>query len=289
MKETFIHESIKTWIRFIEYWTSIFQENINDCVTVITSPIVSFASGAGGTTIEVVRSSIEGTCYTMLGVFALIEIIDTFTKKGEEMRWEEVARLLIKVLICKNLITIAPVILAILQSTVTTVLQDSSLGASLENLESVLNAELSATLNGYVSRIIYDAKGYKVFFKNIGLIIEVFFSGAGSMLLAMAMCALSLLIRTMSYLRGFELVVMASIVGIPLSFWAYSETRDIPKRYLLNYLAVCLQGLLIVICVFLYSNIIGNTTNKIEMLFWTYVLYQAVNKTGEWALKSIGQ
>lgn len=289
MKTTFLHEWITDFIALIEFWTDIFQDNIGDCVSVISSPVASFASGAGGTTIETVRASLEGVCYTMLAVFAMIEIVDAFTKKGEDMRWEEVARLLIKVIICKNLITIAPVILTIVQGTVTTALENSELGASLDNLSSTLSTGLTAKLRNYTTEIIYDKKGYNVFLKNFGLILRIIMSGVGGILLSVIMSGLSLVIRATSYLRGFELVVMASVAGIPLSFLAYSETKDVPKRFLLNYLAVCLQGLLLMICVFLYANIINGITGQFEMLFWTFVLFMSVNKTGDWALKVTGQ
>lgn len=289
MKTTFLHEWIADLIATITLFTDIFQNNIGDSVTVISSPVVSFASGAGGTTIETVRATLEGVCYTMLAVFAMIEIVDAFTKKGEDMRWEEVARLLIKVIICKNLITAAPVILTIIQSTVSAALENSALGANLDNISTSLSTGLTANLRNYLTKIIYDKKGYNIFFKNFGLIFKILLSGVGGILLSIVMSVLSLVIRATSYLRGFELVVMASVAGIPLSFWAYSETKDIPKRFLLNYLAVCLQGLLLMICVFLYANIIGSITVQFEMLFWTSVLFMAVNKTGEWASKVIGQ
>lgn len=279
---------IDQWITWCTWWYMQYDQYINDAILATSNGINVLPNFAGRQTIETVNSAIEGTCYTMLAVFFLIEVINTYLTKGEEMRWEDVARMLIKLLICKNLLSMAPVILSVLQSTVSSTILGTEIESSVTGIAGTQIEMMKSDMLRYLEEIKYG-NSIKNMIHNTGVMMEITFTGLANWVLALLTTLLSLLIMAMAYLRAFELVILGALSGIPLVFYAYSETKDIPKRFLLNYLAVCLQGLVIMVCLTLYANLLQGAGGKLSVLIWGVVSAFAVTKSGQWAKDVLGQ
>lgn len=279
---------INLWIKWCTYWYNQFSGYLDDAILAISNGVNAFPGFAGKNTITLVSNTIQATCYSMLAVFTLIEIIHTYLNKGEEMRWEDVARMLIKLLICKNLLTIAPAILMVLQNTASSNIMGTEISTKVESIVTTSITLMKKDLNQYVSKI-ETSWSIKNTVYNMGVYLEVLFCGLGNLILAMLTTLMGIGIKAMAYLRSFEMIVLSSVSGIPLAFFAYSETKDIPKRFLLTYLAVSLQGLVIMICLSLYGNVLGTTSGKLGILIWAAITMLAISKSGQWAKDITGQ
>lgn len=86
------------------------------------------------------------------------------------------------------------------------------------------------------------------------------FEGMGVMLLCILagvfVFALSLVLLLTVYLRFFKIYIYAAISPFPLSSYAGETTSRIGRTFIMNYLAVCLQGIVITIAFIIFANLI---------------------------------
>lgn len=225
-----------------------------------------------------IANLIKPTAMTILAILVIIEVIDTVTKKGEEMRWEDVARLLIKMLICKNLMEIAPYIMnAMYYSTAKLI---STVGATWDGaaihdtIKAILEAEIPPDGSGVIDMI-------KSMFTQVVVYIGTFIN-------ALVIHIVTLIIRVVVYGRMFELAVLQAFSPLPIAFAGWGETKDIPKKYLLGYFGTCLQGLAMIICFLLFTGIMGQPATMGDFMLYTIALALGMFSSGKWAKDSLG-
>lgn len=284
-----IAKSVDTWIEWCTAIYNLFGGLLDEASTAITKGIHTLPGDAGNETITLVTDSIQGTCYSMLVVFFLIEVITVYLQKGEEMKWEEIFRMLIKLLICKNLIIIAPVILSVLQSTISTaIMGDNGLGSTVDGIVTQCIDLMKNDLLQYKEQA-KTGWGIKAIISNMGVWLTVLLMGIMNWFLALIITLMGVIIMAFSFLRAFEMTILAALCGIPLTFYAYSETKDIPKRFLLNYLAVCMQGLVLMVCLTLYGKLLPTANGKFWILIYTGITALGIARSGQWAKDVVGQ
>ena len=106
-----------------------------------------------------------------------------------------------------------------------------------------------------------------------------------------------MIIIVIAYARMFELLIYISISPLPCSFLPMENSR-IPKKFVLSFASVCLQGLFIILSIKFYQVICVSTLIPLinastalsdvafNMLLGSLVLVMAVFKSSAWA-KSI--
>lgn len=102
--------------------------------------------------------------------------------------------------------------------------------------------------------------------------IAVFIVGA---LLGLIIWVLSLVLVLTVYLRIFRIYIYIAVSPFPLASYAGESTSRIGRTFLMNYLAVCLQGIVIIVAFIIFANYIQNdvTVDTSKSLFANLMLY----------------
>lgn len=248
-------------------------ESIRDSATVMANGVgVSYQAE-----IDAINALIQPVAMTIMSLLFIIDLIDLMTRKGDELRWEDVARSLIKFLICKNLMVLGPTILEVIYTTVNGMILAQAGNVPLDN---VLNA-LKLVFEG---KIPDDKTGMKQLFNALGQ--YIIYIGFYVDLLITRFIAI--IISVMCYARSFEISVLQALSAIPIAFAGWGETKDVPKRFIMGYLGVNLQGLVIIICFKIFVAMSAGVTSVSRFLFCTALLLLGIASSGKWAKDSLG-
>lgn len=90
--------------------------------------------------------------------------------------------------------------------------------------------------------------------------------------------------------RLFEIIVYTVISPIPLATFAGEGWHDSAKAFVKSYAAVCLQGLVVVVMFYAFSqvaNLLGGT-NSMGITITALALALGVAKSGQWARQAVG-
>lgn len=99
--------------------------------------------------------------------------------------------------------------------------------------------------------------------------------------------------------RLFQLLIYTAAAPIPIAAFIHDELKEKAKRFVFDYAAVCLQGIIIIIGCIVYVAIIANvsfgffTGNGANMELWkgmltALALLLVVIKSGSWSRKIMG-
>lgn len=90
--------------------------------------------------------------------------------------------------------------------------------------------------------------------------------------------------------RIFEIVVYTAVSPIPLATFAAEGWHDSAKAFLKSYAAVCLQGLVVVLMFYSFSQVIDlmGGSDKVGITIVALSLALGVAKSGQWARQAIG-
>lgn len=232
-------------------------------------------------------------CYTILGFCLMIELVRVLTKT-DVLQWEVGLKVGVKLVLGKVMIDVAPTFLlaCYLQSTewVTTISSYYSTEISIGRLASTL-------VQTYLDE------------SNILALVGLF---ASIIIPVLAVQICGLLVQVIAYGRMFELYVYLLVSPLPCAFFplgdgsggGFSRTT---AKFLKAFVAVCLQGVMMLLCIILFNLIIEGTMEslinaifnndsmensvKLSELAYTLVmgslvLVMSVSKCGSWA-KSI--
>ena len=90
--------------------------------------------------------------------------------------------------------------------------------------------------------------------------------------------------------RIFEIVVYTAVSPIPLSTFAAEGWHDTAKGFIKSYAAVCLQGLVVVLMFYSFSQVVDllGGTSTIGITIVALSLALGVAKSGQWARQALG-
>ncbi|MNC43606.1 hypothetical protein D3C75_924760 [compost metagenome] len=99
--------------------------------------------------------------------------------------------------------------------------------------------------------------------------------------------------------RLFQLLIYTAAAPIPIAAFIHDELKEKAKRFVFDYAAVCLQGIIIIIGCIVYVAIIANVSfgffgeNESNMEIWkgmltAMALLLVVVKSGSWAKRIMG-
>lgn len=230
-------------------------------------------------------------CYTIIGICLLIEIAQV-ASKVDVMKWEHGLKVLVKMVLAKVCIDIAPVFLKACY--MQAALWISSIGAgSNANLGTIAGQAIEPHLNELGG--IFDQI----------LLIAIL----GIVILAIKICGM--LVTCVAYGRMFEIYVYLAVSPLPCAFFPLGDGSGggfsrVTGRFFKSFAAVCLQGVMIVVCMKIFNVIMSNAFIEMiqaaasgnsegaaviadlnfTMLMAAVVLLMSVFKCGTWA-KSI--
>ena len=90
--------------------------------------------------------------------------------------------------------------------------------------------------------------------------------------------------------RLFEIVIYTVISPIPLSTFAGEGWHDTAKAFVKSYAAVCLQGIVIVVMFYAFTQIaeLLGGTSSLGITVTVLSLALGVSKSGQWARQALG-
>lgn len=231
-------------------------------------------------------------CNIIIGICVMIELAQV-ASKVDIIKFEHGLKIGVKLVLSKVCIEVAPTFLQACYN------QSSAFVALLAD------GDTTVKLGGEVATHIADSVGKVSGLGNaIGLL-------ASTLILQMGIKVCGLVIVVIAYGRVFEILIYLLVSPIPCAFFPLGNGNGdgisrITTRFFKSFIAVCLQGLMMFMCIQLFGTIILEAfRTKIsvsikgdveaatmasdlcfDMILFAIVLVMAVSKCGNWA-KSI--
>lgn len=275
-----------TLLALIQSALSGFDSMIGNAEDVITGS--TFNTGTVWANVLTLANVLKPFCYVVIGICLLIEIAQV-AAKVDIIKWEHGLKLCIKMVFARLCIDIAPTFLrACYNQSALWVSSATSLG-SYSSLATLMNTQIETAIDS-ISGI----------WSVIGLM-------ASCLIIIMAIKVCGLLVMVIAYGRMFELYVYLAVSPLPCAFFPLGDGSGggmsrITMKFFKNFIAVCLQGVMIIICLRIFSMIIGTSIDQLiresmgnsdptavvsdlcyTMLMAGIVLVMAVAKCGSWA------
>ena len=204
-----------------------------------------------------INGALQAIGLALLVLFFVVGVVRTCTNFSELKRPEQALKLFLRFAIAKGIVTygldLMLAVFRIIQGIVSTIMAKSSFQAS------------AMTLPQEIITAIEDCG----FFESIPL-------WAVTILGGLFVTVLSFILILTVYGRFFKLYMYTAIAPIPLSSFAGETTQNIGKSFLKSYIAVCLEGAIIVLACIIFSAfatsppVIDASAEAINMV-WKYV------------------
>lgn len=237
-------------------------------------------------------NALKPFCYVVIAICLLIEIAQV-AQKVDIIKYEHGIKLCLKMVFAKLCIDIAPTFLRACYNQAN-IWITSALGVgSYQNLGSLMSNEISTQLDAVTG-----------LWSVLGLFVS-------TMLVALAIKVCGLLIQVIAFGRMFELFVYLAVSPLPCAFFPLGDGTGggfsrITQKFFKSFIAVCLQGVMIILCIRIFYMIIGGAFTAMvgnavaagsasgivselcyTMLMGAIVLVMSVAKCGSWAKQII--
>ena len=207
---------------------------LSEIYTLVTQSPSSFKDGTIWEIIVNINGALQAIGLALLVLFFVIGVVRTCTNFSELKRPEQAVKLFLRFAIAKGIVTygleLMLAVFRIIQGIVSTIMAKSSFQAS------------AMTLPQEIITAIEDCG----FFESIPL-------WAVTILGGLFVTVLSFILILTVYGRFFKLYMYTAIAPIPLSSFAGETTQNIGKSFLKSYIAVCLEGAIIVLACIIFS------------------------------------
>ena len=207
---------------------------LSEIYTLVTQNPSSFKGGTIWEIIVNINGALQAIGLALLVLFFVIGVVRTCTNFSELKRPEQALKLFLRFAIAKGIVTygldLMLAVFKIIQGIVTTIMSKTSFQAS------------SMTL----PQEIIDAVNNCGFFESIPL-------WAVTILGGLFVTVLSFILILTVYGRFFKLYMYTAIAPVSLSSFAGETTQNIGKSFLKSYIAVCLEGAIIVLACIIFS------------------------------------
>ena len=230
---------------------------LSEIYTLVTQSPSSFKDGTIWEIIVNINGALQAIGLALLVLFFVVGVVRTCTNFSELKRPEQALKLFLRFAIAKGIVTygldLMLAVFRIIQGIVTTIMSKTSFQAS------------SMTL----PQEIIDAVNNCGFFESIPL-------WAVTILGGLFVTVLSFILILTVYGRFFKLYMYTAIAPVPLSSFAGETTQNIGKSFLKSYIAVCLEGAIIVLACIIFSEfatsppVVAAGAEPVNMV-WKYV------------------
>lgn len=279
----------ETLLNLIKSAMNGFDSTVSSAQDVLTGGL--FDTNAVWSSVLALSNALKPFCYVVIGICLLIEIAQV-AAKVDIIKWEHGLKLCVKMVFAKLCIDIAPTFLRACYNQASLWISSAMSVGGYTNLGSLMTTEVETQISS-ISGI----------WSVIGLL-------ASCLLLSMAIKICGLLIQVIAFGRMFELYVLLAVSPLPCAFFPLGDGSGggmsrITQKFFKNFIAVCLQGVMIIISIRIFYMIVGTALTSLitsasggsdpttvvtdlcyVMLLAGIVLVMAVAKCGSWA-KSI--
>lgn len=279
----------ETLLNLIKSAMNGFDSTVSSAQDVLTGGL--FDTNAVWSSVLALSNALKPFCYVVIGICLLIEIAQV-AAKVDIIKWEHGLKLCVKMVFAKLCIDIAPTFLRACYNQASLWISSAMSVGGYTNLGSLMTTEVETQISS-ISGI----------WSVIGLL-------ASCLLLSMAVKICGLLIQVIAFGRMFELYVLLAVSPLPCAFFPLGDGSGggmsrITQKFFKNFIAVCLQGVMIIISIRIFYMIVGTALTSLitsasggsdpttvvtdlcyVMLLAGIVLIMAVAKCGSWA-KSI--
>lgn len=242
-----LNNALETWN---DKMTEIWQ--------LITQSPQSFKGGGIWNVVVTIHGGLQAIGYALLVLFFVIGVVKTCGSFAEIKKPEHALKLFIRFILAKTVITygldLMLALFSIVQGVVSTIMQSSGFGSAQQ---SVLPNEIVTAIN--------DCG----FFQSIPLWAVTLIGG-------LFITILSFVMIMSVYGRFFKLYMYTAIAPVPLATFAGEPTQSVGKSFLKSYVAVCLEGAIIVLAciifsVFAASPPVVDTSASAVTMVWSYI------------------
>ena len=233
-------------------------------------------------------NSLKPFCYIIIALCLLIEIAQV-AAKVDVIKWEHGLKLCIKMVFAKLCIDIAPTFLRACFNQANIWINSALAAGSYQSLGNMLSSEVQTQ--------VANVTGF-------GRLLGMFVS---TMLVSLVIKICGIWVQLIAYGRMFEIYIYLAVSPLPCAFFPLGDGRGdgisrITQKFFKSFIAVCLQGVMIILCIRIFYMIIGNAfTSMIEsalaagsasgmvlelcytMLLGAGVLFISVSKCGNMA------
>lgn len=255
-------------------------------------------SGTGAFDVNQVWNAVLGLsdalkpfCYVAIALCLLIEIAQV-AQKVDIIKWEHGLKLGLKMVFARLCIDVAPTFLRACYNQANIWITSALSVGNYQILGGMMSGEVQTQLNNVTG---------------LGNVLGLFIS---TMLVALAIKICGLLIQVIAFGRMFELYIYLAVSPLPCAFFPLGDGTGggwsrITQKFFKSFIAVCLQGVMIILCIRIFYMIIGNSIDAMilnatggtdagaivtelcyTMLMGAIVLVMSVARCGSWA-KSI--
>ena len=279
----------ETLLNLIKSAMNGFDSTVSSAQDVLTGGL--FDTNAVWSSVLALSNALKPFCYVVIGICLLIEIAQV-AAKVDIIKWEHGLKLCVKMVFAKLCIDIAPTFLRACYNQASLWISSAMSVGGYTNLGSLMTTEVETQISS-ISGI----------WSVIGLL-------ASCLLLSMAVKICGLLIQVIAFGRMFELYLLLAVSPLPCAFFPLGDGSGggmsrITQKFFKNFIAVCLQGVMMIISIRIFYMIVGTALTSLitsasggsdpttvvtdlcyVMLLAGIVLVMAVAKCGSWA-KSI--
>lgn len=252
----------------------------------------AFNSNGVWNSVLALSNSLKPFCYIVIAICLLIELAQV-ASKVDIIKWEHGLKVAVKMVLSKVCIDIAPTFLRACYNQANIWINSAVSAGNYQSLGNMMTQQVQDQLGNVTG---------------LGPILGLF---ASTMLVALAIKICGLLIQVIAFGRMFELYVYLAVSPLPCAFFPLGDGTGggisrITSKFFKSFIAVCLQGVMIVLCIRIFYMIIGNAFAGMiadavantdagmvvsdlcyTMLMGAIVLVMSVAKCGSWASKII--
>lgn len=235
----------------------IWNGKLSEIYTLVTQSPADFRGGTIWGIITNINGALQAVGFALLVLFFVIGVVRTMGNFSEIKRPEQALKLFLRFVIAKGIVTygmeLMLAIFKIIQGIVSTIMAKSTFQATGVSLP----------------QQIIDSINNCGFFESIPL-------WAITLLGGLFVTVLSFILILTVYGRFFKLYMYTAIAPIPLSSFAGEPTQNVGKSFLKSYVAVCLEGAIIVLACIIFSSFAGSppsvdTGVATATMVWKYI------------------
>lgn len=267
--------SVQDTVKDVMKWSvTTFFNSVTESVKLLTFSLDQNANIIS--IVEKVSNLLAGVALTVISFLFLIDLIQNVLMKMEDLRYEDIVKVLMKMLFAKMFSSYMSLLILGIYGKTTEIITKVSTTITLKTIRDGIITNIS---NQVPSNFLQAA---------IFLICNIF------PMILLLICGI--MVKVMAYARMFEFFVLVAISPIASSFLPYKGTADITKRFILSVVSVLVQGLVMLISIQIYGKLMeGFTYNGLgvfELLIKTStmscVLLMAISSSGKWAKQVVG-
>lgn len=251
--------------------------------------------------LENVSNLIGNTATAILGLMLAVELINKLTEKGEDFRYTDAAFTGIKFAVILGVINESSTLMVAISQTASNLVIDASEAGGLTGKDGDGMNSITELGVQFIS-MLTNKDGLANLMSNLSVFLT-------SLLPTIILLLCSFIIVVVAYARFIEIQALSILSPISYSFLAFRGTSDVPKRFTFTYASVCLQALVMVLCLVLFialqngayeevKGILGNTeareygkeinSFKFSTIVNSILLVFSILSSGKWARSVFG-